>query len=55
MDLFIAPANIKHYKELLRTNAPVERVRVLKLLAEEEEKLKIAEANHRAQDEKDRG
>jgi hypothetical protein len=50
MDRFVARENIKHFKERLETvTDDAERERLLKLLAEEEAKLKIAEQNHREQ------
>ena len=43
MDRFIRRENIKHYRELLKTvKDETERQRILKLLAEEEQKQKAA-------------
>jgi hypothetical protein len=50
MDRFIARENIRHFKERLEQVAdPAERERLLKLLADEEAKLKIAEQRNRDQ------
>jgi hypothetical protein len=50
MDRFVAAANIKHYQRLIdKSTDPVERERLVKLLAEEETKLKAAEAAHTAE------
>lgn len=43
MDRFIRRENVRHYRELLKTaNDEAERQRILKLLAEEQQKQKDA-------------
>jgi hypothetical protein len=43
MDRFIRRENVKHYRELLKvTQSEAERQRTLKLLAEEQQKQKVA-------------
>lgn len=43
MDRFIRRENVRHYRELLKTvTAETERQRILKLLAEEQQKQKDA-------------
>ena len=50
MDRFVARENIRHFKERLEhVTDPDEREGLLKLVAEEEAKLKIAEQSHRDQ------
>ena len=45
MDRFIRSENVKHYRELLKaTKSEVERQKILKLLAEEQQKQKAAGA-----------
>lgn len=43
MDKFVARLNIEHYRALLKTETDkTERERIARLLAEEEEKLRVA-------------
>jgi hypothetical protein len=43
MDAFIHDENLRHYRRLLeRTADPAERERILRLVAEEEEKIRTA-------------
>jgi len=51
MDRFIHDENLRHYRRLLeRTSDPVERARILGLLAEEEAKADAAPAHPPAAD-----